>query len=84
VLSGNVSKFFIPFILCMLPDSTPFLVRRVLQDRRQSESEYVFKVLPFVHCVPTIITYSLFIGFERTSNEWKVEKVNYDIVWQVF
>jgi hypothetical protein len=31
-----------------------------------------------VHCVPTIITSSLFIGFERMTNGWKVEKVNYE------
>jgi hypothetical protein len=31
-----------------------------------------------VCCVPTIITSFLFIGFEHTSNDWKVEKVNYE------
>jgi hypothetical protein len=35
------------------------------------------KVLPLVRCVPTIVTSSLFIGFEHTSNDWEVEKVNY-------
>jgi hypothetical protein len=25
-----------------------------------------------------IITSSLFVGFERMSNDWKVEKVNYE------
>jgi hypothetical protein len=38
----------------------------------------VFKVVPLVHCVPMIITSSLFIGIERMSNEWKIEKVNYE------
>jgi hypothetical protein len=55
-----------------------------LRDRRQSKSEPVFKVLPLVHCVPMIITSSLFIGFEHMSNDWKVEKVNYDMVLDVF
>jgi hypothetical protein len=31
-----------------------------------------------VHCVPMIITSSLFIVFEHMSNNWKVEKVNYE------
>jgi hypothetical protein len=31
-----------------------------------------------VHCVPTTITSSLFIKFEYMSNEWKVEKANYE------
>jgi hypothetical protein len=46
-----------------------------LQNRRQSKSESVFKVLSLAHCVPTIITSSLFIGFEGMSNDWKDEKV---------
>jgi hypothetical protein len=54
------------------------ILYRVLRDRHQSKSESVFKVLPLVHCVPTIITSSLFIRFEHMSNEWKVEKVNYE------
>jgi hypothetical protein len=49
-----------------------------LRDRCQSKSEAVSKVLPLVHCVPTIITSSLFIGFECMSSEWKVEKVSYE------
>jgi hypothetical protein len=53
------------------------ILYRVLRDRHQSKSESVFKVLPLVHCVPTIITSSLFIRFEHMSSEWKVEKVNY-------
>jgi hypothetical protein len=44
----------------------------------QCKSEYVFQVLPLVHYVPTSITSSLFMGFERISNEWKVEKVSYE------
>jgi hypothetical protein len=78
MLFGKVSKISITFILCMSPDSEPYLVSRVLRDCRQSKSEYVFKVLPLVHCVPTIITSSMFIGFERMRNDWKVEKVNYE------
>jgi hypothetical protein len=66
------------FLLFISPDSAPNLVSMVLRDRHQSESESVFKVLPLVHCVPTIITYSLFIRFEHMSNECKVEKVNYE------
>jgi hypothetical protein len=31
-----------------------------------------------VHCVPVIITSSLFIRFQCMSNEWKVEEVNYE------
>jgi hypothetical protein len=31
-----------------------------------------------VHCVPTIITSTLFIKFVRMSNEWKVEEANYE------
>jgi hypothetical protein len=50
----------------------------VLRDHRQSESEFVFKFLPLVHCVPTIITSSLLIVFEHMSNEWKFENVNYE------
>jgi hypothetical protein len=64
--------------LDIFPDSVPYSISRVLQDRYQSKSEYVFKVLPLVHYVPMIITSSLFIGFERMSNEWKVEEVNYE------
>jgi hypothetical protein len=45
---------------------------------KSSKSEYVFKILSLVHCVPIIITSSLFIRFERMSNDWKVEEVNYE------
>jgi hypothetical protein len=31
-----------------------------------------------VRWVPMIITSSLFIGLERMSNDWKVEKVSYE------
>jgi hypothetical protein len=78
VLSGKGSKFSITFILCISPDYAPYPIIRVLRDRRHSESEAVFKILPLVHCVPTIVTYSLFIGFERMSMDWKVEKVIYE------
>jgi hypothetical protein len=60
------------------PDSAPFSVNKVLRDHRQSESKSISKVLPRVRCFPTIITSSLFIGFEHTSNEWKVKVVNYE------
>jgi hypothetical protein len=75
ILFGKVSKIHITFILAILPNSVPYSASRVLQDRRQSKSESVFKVLSLAHCVPTIITSSLFVGFERMSNDWKDEKV---------
>jgi hypothetical protein len=53
-------------------------VSGVLGDRRQSESKSVSKILPRVRWVPTIITSSLFIRFERMSNGWKVAKVSYE------
>jgi hypothetical protein len=62
----------------MYPDSAPCSVSRVLRDRRQSKSESVFKVLSLAHCVPMIITYSLFIIFEHMSSGCKVEKVSYE------
>jgi hypothetical protein len=77
VLSGKVLKFYITLKLDISPDSAPYPIIRVLRDHRQSESESVSKVLPLVHCVSTIITLSLFIGFEHMSNDWKVKKVNY-------
>jgi hypothetical protein len=77
MLYGKVSKLYITFVLDISPDSTPYPISGVLRDRRQSKSESVSKVLPLVHCVPTIITSSLFIGFEHMSNEWKVKKVRY-------
>jgi hypothetical protein len=43
-----------------------------LRDRRQSKLDSVFKIPPLLHFVPTIITSSLFIGFEHMSNDWKV------------
>jgi hypothetical protein len=77
MLFGKVSKINITLILAIFPNSVPSSVSRVLQYRRQSKSESVFKVLSLLHCVPMIITSSLFIGFECMSNDWKVEKVNY-------
>jgi hypothetical protein len=62
----------------MSPDSAPNSVSMVLHDRHQSKSESVFKVFLLVHCVPMIITSSLFVRFECMSNDWKVEKVNYE------
>jgi hypothetical protein len=73
VLSGKVSKFSITFTLDISPDYALYLVSGVLRDHQQSKSESVFKVLPLVRCVRTIITSSLFIGFEHTSNKWKVD-----------
>jgi hypothetical protein len=78
VVSGKISKFSITLILCIFPDSAPFLSSRVLRDCCQSESEAVSKVLSHVHCVPTIITSSLFIRFECMSSKWKDEKVSYE------
>jgi hypothetical protein len=69
VLSGKVSKFSITFTLNISPDSALYPINGVLRDRRQSESESISKVLPLVHCVSMIITSSLFIGFEHTSND---------------
>jgi hypothetical protein len=72
VLSAKVLKFSITFTLDISPDSAPYPIVGVLRDRRQSESESVSNVLPLVRYVPTIITSSMFIGFECMSNEWKV------------
>jgi hypothetical protein len=38
----------------------------------------LLKFFEHVHCVPMEITSSLFIGFERMSNDSKIEKVNYE------
>jgi hypothetical protein len=84
VLSRNFSKFSITFALDLSPVSAPYPIGGVLRDHRQSKSEAVSKVLPLVHYVPMIITFSLFIGFERMSNDWKVAKVSYDLVLEVF
>jgi hypothetical protein len=84
VLSGKVSKFPIAFTLGISLDYAPYPIIGVLRDRHQSESEVVFKILPLVHRVPMLITFSLFIGFEYMSNDWKVKKVNYEFVLHVF
>jgi hypothetical protein len=78
ILYGKVSKLSITFILCIFSDSTPFSVNRVSRDHCQSKSEVVSKVLPLVHCIPVVITSSLFIGFECMSSEWKFKKVSYE------
>jgi hypothetical protein len=78
VLSGKVSKFSITFTLDISSDSAPYPISGVLRDFHELKSESVFKVFPLVHCVPTIVTSSLFVRFERTSNNWKVEKVDYE------
>jgi hypothetical protein len=72
VLSEKVPKFSITFTLDISPDSAPYLISGVLRDRCQSESKSVFKVLPLMHCVSMIITSSVFVGFGRMSNDWKV------------
>jgi hypothetical protein len=69
VLYGKFSKFSDSFTLDISPDSAPYPMNGVLRDRHQSESESVSKILPLVLYVPTIITSSLFIGFEHTSND---------------
>jgi hypothetical protein len=69
MLSGKVSKFFITFTLDVSQDSAPYPFSGVLRDCRQSQSESVFKALPFVHGVAMIITFSLFIRIECMSNE---------------
>jgi hypothetical protein len=79
MFSRKVSKLSITFTLDISPVSAPRLVSGVLRDRHRSKSESVSKVPPLLYCVPTIITSSLFIGFECMSNEWKVEKVNYEL-----
>jgi hypothetical protein len=78
MLYGNKSKLSTPFVLFISHDSAPNSVSKVLRDRHQSKTESVFKVLPLVYCVPAIITSSLFIRFERMSNEWKFEEANYE------
>jgi hypothetical protein len=78
VLYGKVLKLSITFTLGISPDSAPCSLSKVLRDHCQTESESVSKVLPLVYRVPTIITSSLPLGFERTSNDWKVEKVHYN------
>jgi hypothetical protein len=73
-----VSKFLTTFVLFISPNSASNLVSKVLRDHHQSKSESVIKVFPLVHCVPMSITSSLFIRFNHMSNDWKVEKVNYE------
>jgi hypothetical protein len=77
VLYGKVLKFSITLTLDISLDSAPYLISGVSRDHRQPKSEVVFRILPLACCVPTIITPSLFIGFEHMSNNWKVELVNY-------
>jgi hypothetical protein len=78
ILYGKISKLSTTSVWFVSPDSAPNSVSWVLGDRCQSKSESVFKVLPLVHCVPTIITSSLSIEFEHMSNDWVVEKINYE------
>jgi hypothetical protein len=77
MLSGKIEKLSTMFVLFISPDSAPYPISGVLRDRRQSKSESVFKVLPLLHCVPTIVTSSLFVKFEHMSSDWKVKEVNY-------
>jgi hypothetical protein len=72
------SQNSLSFTLDISPDSALYPISEVLRDRHESKSESVFKVFPLMHCVPMIVTSSLFVGFEGTSNNWKVEKVNYE------
>jgi hypothetical protein len=69
MLSRKVQKFPITFTLDISPDSTPRPVSGALRDHRWSKSESVSKVPSLLHCVPAILTSSLFIGFERMSND---------------
>jgi hypothetical protein len=78
VCSRKVSKLSITLVLDISHDSAPYSISGVLRDHRQPKSEAVIRILPLVRCVPTIITLSLFIRFEHTSNEWKLEKVKYE------
>jgi hypothetical protein len=78
MLYGKVSKLSITLVLNISPDSAPYPISGVLQDHHQSKSEAVFKILPLVHCVPMIVTSSLFIRFEYMSKNCKVEKVIYE------
>jgi hypothetical protein len=78
VLFGKVLKSSTTFILFISLDSALNSVSSVVRDHHKSKSEVVFKVLSFVHCIPMILTSSLFIRIERMSNDWKVEKVNYE------
>jgi hypothetical protein len=78
VLSGRVSKLSITLVLDISHDSAPYSISGVSRYHHQPMSEAVFRILPLVCCVSTIITSSLFIGFEHTSNAWKVEKVSYE------
>jgi hypothetical protein len=84
VLFGKVSKPCITLVLDISHDSAPYSISRVLQDRHQHKSEAVFMILPLMCCVPTIITSFMFIGFEHTSNAWKVEKVIYEFGITIF
>jgi hypothetical protein len=84
VLPRKVSKFPITSILCVFPDSVAVSLSRVLRDRRQSESKSVSKILPRVRWVPTIITSSLFIGFEGMGNGGKWQKFATSLVLEVF
>jgi hypothetical protein len=78
VLSRKDSKLSITLVLDISHDSSPYSISGVLRDHRQPKSEAVFRILLLVCCVPMIVILSLFIGFEHTSNAWKVEKVNYE------
>jgi hypothetical protein len=71
VLSRKVSKFPIAFTLGISPNSALYPISGVLQDHHQPKSEAVFRILPLVCCVSTVITFSLFIRFEHMSKEWK-------------
>jgi hypothetical protein len=78
MLSGKDSKLSITFVLGISPNSALYPISGFLRDRHQPKSKSVSKILPRVRRVPTIITLSLFNGFEHTSNDWKVAKVSYE------
>jgi hypothetical protein len=43
----------------------------------------LLKIYECVHYVPMAITPSLFIRFKHMSNDWNVEGVSYELVWEV-
>jgi hypothetical protein len=83
MLRGKVSKWSITSTLDISPDSALYPISGVLRDHHQSKPESVSKVIPLVRCVPTIITSSLFIRLEHTSNNWKVRKLTTSLILHI-
>jgi hypothetical protein len=79
VLSGKVLKFSITFPLSISPDYAPYPINGILRDHRQFKSEFVLKVFSHVRCVPTIITSSLIVRFERVTTG-KIRKLTTSLV----